>query len=167
MSPSNQGISHPLRGLLGSLVAAEVEFVICGGVACILQGVARVTHDVDLCLRMDRDNLLRFIAAARDLHLSPRAPVPLESLADPATRSAWLEHKGALVFSLNVPNDPLPIAYEELRHGADLIQVGAITVPVSSKRDLIRAKQQVNPARRIDQRDIEDLQELIRREQAR
>ena len=38
---------------LGALSSAVVEFVVCGGVACVLQGVARATHDLDLLVALD------------------------------------------------------------------------------------------------------------------
>lgn len=35
-----------LTRTLVALTDARVRFVVCGGVACILQGVARATHDL-------------------------------------------------------------------------------------------------------------------------
>lgn len=44
------------------------------------------------------------------------------------------------------------------------MSAGELTFRVSSKQDLFEAKRHIQPARRIDQRDIEDLEELINRE---
>jgi hypothetical protein len=38
-----------------------------------------------------------------------------------------------------------------------------VSLKVSSKEQLIEAKRSVNPVRKVDLRDIEDLQELIER----
>ena len=45
--------TNPVIATLGALSAAGVEFVVCGGVACVLQGVARATHDLDLLVTLD------------------------------------------------------------------------------------------------------------------
>lgn len=37
-----------IAGLIVDLAKAGVEFVVCGGVACVLHGVERVTMDLDI-----------------------------------------------------------------------------------------------------------------------
>lgn len=150
----------------------EVRFVVCGGVACFLQGVERTTVDLDIAVELTDENLSRVIAVARDLGLQPRIPEPLEAILDGERRRMWIEEKGARVFTLLSPNSPVqldvfltyPIPYGELKAGADRMEIGEREVLVSARRDLLRAKQAVNPPRRIDVRDIEDLKELIKRE---
>ena len=45
--------TNPVIATLGALSSAGVELVVCGGVACVLQGVARATHDLDLLVALD------------------------------------------------------------------------------------------------------------------
>src|SRR5918992_1270731 len=51
------------RRLLIALVDQDVEFVIVGGIALILQGSARLTRDLDICYARDRTNLKALAAA--------------------------------------------------------------------------------------------------------
>src|SRR5690606_28653839 len=150
---------------------AGVAFVVCGGVACVLQGVARATHDLDLSLALDDENLARFVPVARALGLRPRIPEPLDALLDPARRRARTEEKQALVYTLLSPDGAFwvdvflryPVPWDELVAGADTMQSDGRPVRVSSKEHLLVAKRAVQPPRRRDLRDIEDLEELLGR----
>lgn len=155
--------------VLTALLQHGVDFVLCGGVACILHGVSRVTADVDLCVAMAPDNLQQLLAAARKLGLRPRIPEPSEALLDEEKRREWVEEKNAVVFTFVDPNGPLqvdvfltyPIPYYELRAGAEEFPLDQHTLLLSSKEHLIRAKQAVRPQRKADLRDIEDLTALL------
>lgn len=161
-----------LTECLRTLNRHDVDFVVCGGVACILHGVARVTQDVDLYVNLESGNLQRFLGAAREMNLVPRIPEPLESLADQSRREAWIAEKNATVYTLNAPEEPFqvdvflayPIQFVDLKQRAERIELEGISFLISSKQDLIDAKRQVRPARKTDLRDIEDLQELVARE---
>src|SRR5438445_625912 len=48
---------------LPALTDRDVDFVIVGGVALILQGSARLTRDLDLCYSRDRKNLKALASA--------------------------------------------------------------------------------------------------------
>jgi len=52
-----------------ALVTGEVAFIVIGGVAAMLHGVARTTYDVDVVYSRDRANLARLAQA-----LAPHAP---------------------------------------------------------------------------------------------
>lgn len=56
-------------GLLRSLLTADVEFILVGGLAGNVHGSARATYDVDVVYRRSLDNLARIVAA-----LSPLQP---------------------------------------------------------------------------------------------
>ena len=47
--------------LFGHLIDAGARFVVVGGVAIVLQGVARLTADIDLVLDLEPGNALRAI----------------------------------------------------------------------------------------------------------
>ncbi len=161
--------TNQVRDLLTALTAAGVDYVVCGGLACVLQGVNRVTHDIDLDVALDDANLQRFVAVARARALRPRVPEPIEALADPERRRVWIDEKRAVVFTLLSDRGDLvvdvflryPIPHDELRDGADVFEISGSKVPVSSKAHLIAAKRAVQPPRKQDLRDIEDLEELL------
>lgn len=162
-------VGNGIRTTLIALTDAAVPFVVCGGVACILQGVARATHDLDLRVSLEDDDLARLVGVVRRLGLLPRVPEPLEALLDAERRRVWVEEKHAVVYTLNSPSGDFgldvfldyPFTYDELRAEADVISVDGRAVSVSSKRHLIAAKRSVQPPRKVDLRDIEDLLELL------
>ncbi len=164
-----------LRGnlLTRTLVAlsdAGVRFVVCGGVACVLQGVARATHDLDVRVRLTDDDLRALIVACRAVGLTPRIPEPIEAVLDPARRHAWIVEMRAVVYTLLAPDGSFsldvflryPLTFEELDAVADVVVIEGRSVKVSSKAHLIVAKRAVDPPRTRDLRDIADLEELLR-----
>jgi len=154
---------------LHALNEAGVDYVICGGLACILHGLSRTTEDIDLRVDLRSDNLRNFVAVARRFDMTLRIPEPLDAIVDEAKRRDWIESKNAKVITLNARDSALqvdvflqyPLSFEELVRRADTMNVGGLTLRVSSIADLIHAKRQVDPPRKQDQRDIEDLQQLL------
>ncbi len=163
-----------LGRFLTALVEAGFDFVVCGGIACLMHGISRVTNDLDICVRMDEQNLCRLVDAVQRFGLQPRIPEPIEALLDPQKHREWVEKKNAKVFTLVSLNTVLqidvmleyPVAYTELAQEATVLRTGELTFRVSSKEHLIAAKQHVQPPRKTDLRDIEDLLELIERERS-
>lgn len=161
-----------LRRIIVALIDGEVDFVVCGGVACILQGVVRSTADLDCCVRMEQQNLERFVRAVADLGFRLRVPEPIDALLDPQRRRAWVVEKQARVITL-VADDATaqvdmfleyPVPYDELAARADPATTLGRTFRVSSKADLLLAKRAVDPPREIDRRDIVDLMARLREE---
>lgn len=158
----------PIHRTLVALVDADVEFVVCGGVACVLHGVQRATHDLDVRVRLDDDNLQRLLSAVGALGLRPRIPEPPEALLDPERRRAWVEEKHAVVYTLFSASGAFaldvflayPIGYEDLLAQADTVTIDGRNVRISSRGHLITAKRAVAPPRTKDLRDIEDLEHL-------
>jgi hypothetical protein len=149
--------------LFKCLHAREVRYLVAGGLAMNLHGVPRMTMDIDLVLALDEANVDSFLACARELGLKPQAPVPLESLRDPALRQSWVEQKHLIAFALTgAPGTPSVDVL--LKHSLDLDAamnralaqtVADIPVRIASIDDMIALKQ--NTGRRQDQDDIEHL----------
>jgi hypothetical protein len=51
--------------MIAGLVAADVHFVVIGGVAATVQGSARFTNDLDICYDTAPDNLERLVRVLR------------------------------------------------------------------------------------------------------
>lgn len=125
--------------------------------------------DLDILLRMETDNILRFVEVARALALRPRAPVPLESFADPELRRSWIEDKGALVFTVQSDDGLIqidsflsyPVPWDNLHAEARMADLGGFQVLVSSVRHLIQAKEAIVPARPRDLADLTELRNLL------
>lgn len=146
-----------------------VQFVICGGIACILQGCDRTTYDLDLNLALDQKNLEKFIQIAKKLKLQPRIPEPIENILDADKRKNWIEEKHALVYTLLTEFGDFqidlflvyPISFASLQKNADEFDIDGIKIKVSSIQDLITAKEKVYPLRDKDQFDLKQLKELL------
>jgi hypothetical protein len=89
---------------LGEIVSAlnrhDVRFLIAGGLAVAAHGYGRVTFDLDLVLKLERENARRAVSALESLGYRPVAPVSAQELADPAKRDLWIREKNMVVFSL-------------------------------------------------------------------
>lgn len=86
--------------IMGALNERGVRYLLVGGMAVVAHGHGRMTHDIDLVINLDRDNILKAFAAFSDLGYQPRVPVTATSFADPANRSAWIAQKGMTVLNL-------------------------------------------------------------------
>lgn len=144
-----------------------VRYLIVGGVAVNLLGVPRMTKDLDLMLDLSADNLKLFVSAVKDLGYRPRAPVALEEFADALKRAAWRREKGAVVFTLNDPRDPLtqvdvflenPIDFKSAYEVRQQLEAEDMRLDVVSIEDLIRLKARAN--RLQDKSDIAMLRKV-------
>lgn len=150
-----------------AMAAADVDYVLVGGLAVSLHGIVRGTLDIDVALAMDDANLTRFIAAARAMGLAPSIPVPIEALADAAQIDLWFREKNMLAFSLRetapagLVVDVLVrprVPYSALRANAVIRSIGSSTIPIASVGHLIEMKSQTG--RSIDALDIDNLARL-------
>ena len=166
-------MANRLRELIVAFAEAGTEFVVAGGVACVLQGVERVTLDLDIALRFTPSSVAAFLRVTRDRGMVPRAPVPPETLADACARQAIVEQKHALVFTFVHPDDPFAqvdvflaesLAYERLVVESVSVDVGGHAVRVLSRRQLLALKQAIVPPRPKDVFDIAELSRLLRTE---
>jgi hypothetical protein len=82
-------VSMELRSfesIMATLGAQDVRFLVVGGMAMVAHGHGRLTHDLDLVIALEHDNILRAFAALGSLGYQPRVPVTAEEFADPARR---------------------------------------------------------------------------------
>lgn len=157
-----------LAGLVADLASSGVEFVICGGIACVLHGVNRTTMDLDIRVPDSDDNFRRIVSVLRRRNMSSRIPEPIDAVCDRNNRRRWLEEKGALVWTAQSSDGfeqvdiflSYPISWERLKADAATMEIRGCPVAVSSREHLIQAKRAVVPPRKKDLRDIEDLESL-------
>lgn len=162
-------MNNHLKEILISLAAAEIKFVICGGVAVVLHGVERLTMDIDLAVSMDQNNLSALIIVLKKIGMTPRVPVPAETLLDPEKRRIMVKEKNALVFTFIDNKNPYRQVdiflqnenlYHELIEDASVIIISGYEIPVISLNKLILMKKNVNPPR---EKDLSDIRELTRK----
>jgi hypothetical protein len=161
-----------LLGLVKRLAEKELDFVICGGVACVLQGVERATYDLDIAIAFENKNIEKLISSAKEYSLKPRIPEPAEGLLDENRRKIWTKEKGAIVFTFFSDESPLQldiflteqIPYDELKKSADIFEIEGMKLLVCSKKQLVRLKKLIKPLRDKDMQDIKELERLINEE---
>jgi predicted nucleotidyltransferase len=162
-----------LEPIFVALNDAGARYVVVGGLATVLHGFTRLTHDIDLAVDLVPAEAAKVIAVLTGLGLLPRAPVEVDDFARPDARAAWIERDKMMVFSLWDPANPLravdlfvdnPIAFEELWRSADEVELQTTTVRIASIEHLIAMKRLAGRPR--DLQDIAAL-ELIREEQSK
>ena len=128
--------------LLRVLQTNQVEFVLVGGLAAVLQGAPIVTGDLDVVHRRTPENVRRLLAALAELdavyRLDPRKLRPTEShLLGPGhalltTRFADLDVLGTIF--ADTP-------YEDLIADAIEVELADVTIRVLHLARLIQAKE--------------------------
>ncbi len=58
------------KKLFSSLNKEAARYMVAGGVAVNLYGIERATADIDIVLRLDKENLLKFVGVAKKLGLT-------------------------------------------------------------------------------------------------
>lgn len=162
-----------LREIILALADADVDFVIGGGVACVLQGVERFTMDLDIAINLTPENLKRFVVVMNEQHLTPRVPVPPDALLNPDTVKMMVEEKHALVFTFIDVNNPMrhvdvflrdDLSYGVLNRHADKIDLSGRSIKIVTRQKLLAIKEAIVPLRDKDQLDIAALRRMIRDE---
>jgi hypothetical protein len=162
--------ANPYFEILTALARAKVDFIVGGGVACVLHGVERVTMDVDLAVLMQPANLNGFLGVMRKLGLNPRVPIPPETLLQPETIRMLVEEKQALVFTFLDPDRPVrqvdifprpDLSYESLLPDAEWIELNQVRVRVIGRRRLLAIKLGIQPPRLKDAMDIDYLRRHV------
>lgn len=166
MNSSEPWLGQPelrLHELLQRLTVREVDFVVVGGVAVILQASPRFTKDLDICYATEQVNLDRLGSVLIELGARLRG-VDEDLPFVPDGRA--LRHTQILTLTtvdggldLLVDPDGSP-GYPALRRRADQIDIDGIVVRVASIEDLIAMKRAAG--RPQDLFDLESL-EIARR----
>ena len=130
-------------GLLRRLAAAQVDYVVIGGVAVVAHGYARATRDLDITYATDAENLERLGGVLLVLHARLRG-VADDVPVVPDART--LRHVQLLTLDtddggLDLLVDPAGAApYEELKSRADRIELDGSEIRVVALDDLLAMK---------------------------
>lgn len=171
MSTSESWLKTPelrLRSLLKHLTAANVDFVVVGGVAVIVHASPRFTKDLDICYATEQANLDRLGAVLIELRARLRgAEDDVPFVPDGQT----LRHARMLTLTtpagnVNLIADPAgSTGYATLRRNASAIELDGVTVLIASLDDMIAMKRAAG--RPQDLVDLESLEIARRRTRGR
>jgi hypothetical protein len=154
-----------VEALVRTLEAADVRYLIAGGLAVVAHGYVRFTADLDLVLDLEEGNLRRAMEGLGALSYRPRAPVPLHSFLDPETRASWIREKNLRVFSLHSPEHlatevdlfvELPFDFAAAWREAKRLEIApGVTAAFVGLRDLLAMKRRAGRPQ-----DLEDAARL-------
>jgi hypothetical protein len=153
---STEPIFEPDR-LVATLNAAQIEYVIVGGLAVGAHGVVRATRDLDLVAAPDQRNMDRLADCLQALggEHPIQGPLSGEALAKPATFKVQTKHGEVQV--LNRMEGVPPFA--ELQRDQIRVEIASDAVaPVCSLAHLRAMKRAANRPR--DRVDLAELAEL-------
>lgn len=155
---------NPISDALVALCRADVRYVVVGGVAAVMQGVERVTYDLDLVVELTEASCLRAIDALLGIGYRARIPADPRGFADAGTREAWIRDKNMMVFSFfdtasrRAQVDIFvryPLAFESLWERATRVEVEGQEVRLASPEHLVRMKREAGRPK-----DLEDIKAL-------
>lgn len=146
-----------------ALNRSGVDFAIAGGYAVNLHGVVRGTVDIDIVLRLERENYRRAEKALTGLGLVSRQPINAKDVYD--FREEYIANKNMVAWNFTNPSDPTEavnvIITDDLKKmKIKNIDVEGLTTPVLALKDLIKMKKR--SARPQDLEDVRALEERKR-----
>ena len=138
----------------------QVDYVIVGGMAVVLQGGEATTVDVDLAFDRSGQNIERLADALEELSAKPKRWVTEQfRLQSADLGSKWLHLEsdcGDIDLIAEVPG----ISYETIKQNCDQFEVEATRLRVASVKELIEMKR--HTGRGKDAIHIAELEDLLR-----
>ena len=134
-----------------------------------LYGIERATADIDIVVKLDEENLLQFVAVAKELGLQPKLPISLADFVDASKRRSWITNKNMTVFSLHDPDNPfffidifveMPFDFDKVYMEREEIEFGNTVIPVVPIKDLIAMKERSD--RPQDRADTFHLKKILK-----
>jgi hypothetical protein len=156
------------KNLFSSLNKESVKYMVAGGIAVNLYGIERATADIDIILKLDQKNLLKFVKVAKKLGLKPKLPLALDDFIDAEKRKGWIVDKDMVVYSLYDAKNPFflldifveePFNFDEVYEERKKIEFENTTIPLVPIRVLIAMKEKSD--RPQDKADTFYLQKII------
>jgi hypothetical protein len=85
------------EAIIEALNGAGVRYLVVGGLAVNAHGFLRMTLDVDLVIRLQREDILAAFMALQEIGYLPSVPVSPEEFADPVLRERFRAEKNMSV----------------------------------------------------------------------
>ncbi len=141
--------------LIKKLTDAKVDFIVIGGYSVIFHGYKRSTGDIDIWLKPENENKLRFLPVLADFGFDD------SDLAHVAAMD-FTKH---MVFSIGEPPEKMDfityinlVSFDNADKQKVYADIEGLTVPFLHLNDLVLSK--MNTGRPKDKADIEMLQQL-------
>lgn len=157
-----------VEAILRALNDTNARYLIVGGLAVVAHGYPRLTVDIDIVLNLERDNVLRAMAALDAIGYKPLVPVKAAQFADEKLRESWRKEKNMIVFqmmNLDRPSTRLdvfvtePFDFEKEYAQAEWLDIAGIPAPIVRIETLITMKTEAG--RPKDLGDAGELKNLL------
>lgn len=125
-----------------------IKYLLVGGFAVILHGIARGTKDIDFIVDTSIENIRKIKSA-----LSFLPDKAIEELADTDVAEYGVV-RVADEFVIDLMSKACGIDYEKAKDEIDIYEIDGLEIPVASRSLLIKLKNTVRP---IDKADVEFL----------
>lgn len=157
-----------LEAIARALNAANVRWLIGGGLAVNAHGYGRLTQDLDILIELEPGVIHSAFAALAGLGYRPRVPVTAESFGDAEQRRRWMTEKGMVVLPFDSgshPETPIDLFVEvpfdfEAEHRLALVEQVAPDAPVRILRLATLLRMKASAGRPQDLADIAELRRL-------
>jgi hypothetical protein len=158
------------EAIVRALNAADVRYLVAGGLAVNAHGYARFTNDVDLVIRLTETDILAAFKALEKIGYRPVVPVTAKEFAEPANRRRLVKVKKMTVLQMwsdKHRETPVDIFATE-PFDFDVEYKTALVEPLSPKlpvrfvsiETLIKLK--TKAGRMEDEIDIKNLKEILK-----
>ncbi|MFH1067312.1 MAG: hypothetical protein V1746_05370 [bacterium] len=143
----------------------DICYLVVGGLAVNLHGVARLTLDVDIVVDAARDQSATWEEICAELKLKPRHPISWRQMYSWEDRRRLFREKGLLALNLisEKPEEPMvdilfdpPFDFAEAFARRVIQQVEGVSIPIAAKKDLVTMKKIAGRAK--DLRDVSYLE---------
>jgi len=166
-------------GIFREFNKKRIKYIVTGGIAINLHGIPRATYDIGLLLKMEADNLRKFLGLLKNWgftpldskHLTgfkPKVPVDIMDFSKRENRERWIKEKNMKAF--NLYNDKwaiseidilidIPVDYNQASKSVVYKKSEDVIIPVISIDNLIKMKSESKRAQ--DLSDIEHLKKKL------
>jgi hypothetical protein len=132
-----------LEQVIRVLKKHAVPFAVAGGYAVALHGATRGTVDIDIVIRIRKEDFVAAEAALKGIGLMPRLPVTAEEVFQ--FRKEYIKKRNLVAWSFVNPDRPIEIVdillTEDLsKRKAVILRAGGLEIPVLALEDLIAMK---------------------------
>ncbi len=143
----------------------KINYIVVGGIAANLLGLARATADLDILIDVSRDNIIKVDTILRSLGYRLKQPVnvnnldkvSLAALAKSKNLKALNYYKAGELKEVDIIVDS-PLSFELAKKGSKKIRIKGMNLPVISIDGLIKMK--TGTGRVVDKFDIVELKKL-------
>ncbi len=157
-----------VEAIARALNDAKVQYIVVGGLAVNAHGYERFTHDVDLVIGLEPENITRALNALIAVGYTPAIPISPEDFAKAENREIWRSEKSMLVLKLwsdEHRRTPLDVfVYEPFDFTTEWARtvrfsIGAsVEIPVLCYESLIQMK--IDAGREKDLLDVSALRKI-------